>query len=338
VTGPTSEERLVGVGELGERLSSLRLCEPKAVASMQCSLKRHGQLSALVACAPAAGGLEVIDGFKRLRAARALGLDELRVTVSAIDLITAKVAIGALHEGLGLTELEEGWLVRSLYREDRLSQPQIGVLLGRHKSWVNRRLLLVEVLDETVQADVRLGLLSASAATQVGQLQRCNQRALSTVVTRTGLTTRQTATLVAELLACPTVEAQAARIAAQEKSPSPARAPPRPVRRARTDAEWILGDVGVLRQRAAQLQARLCARPLRAHGQRGAELLSAALCALTPVLGVLAATITESIAKGPSNGLEHARGVAAPSGHAACAGPLPARDCASALGESQHGP
>jgi len=35
-----------------------------------------------------------------------------------------------------LSDLEEAWLVRALYRDDRLTQPQIAQLLGRHKSWV----------------------------------------------------------------------------------------------------------------------------------------------------------------------------------------------------------
>lgn len=333
-----SEERLVGVSELGERLSSLRLCEPESLAALQRSLSRHGQLGALVACAGPDGGLEVVDGFKRLRAARALGLSELRVTVLAVDLVQAKVAIGALHEGRALSELEEGWLVRSLYREDQLTQPQIGQLLGRHKSWVSRRLLLVEVLDETVQADVRLGLLSASAATAVGQLPRCNQRALSDLVTRTGMTTRQTATLVVDLLDCESEADQAARICAQLSAPSPGQAPKRPSQRARTDAEWILSDAGALQRHAAQLQARLWSRPLSALGPRGAELISAALSALAPVLCALTATITTATTTEQPHELEHTRGIDASSGHAARPGPLAAGDRAGALGESQHGP
>jgi hypothetical protein len=77
--------------------------------------------------------------------------------VSAID---AKLRLRELHDRRGLTELEEGWLVRSLYREDRLAQPEIARRLDRHKSWVLRRLMLVEALDPLVQSDVRLGLIA----------------------------------------------------------------------------------------------------------------------------------------------------------------------------------
>jgi hypothetical protein len=113
------------VAELGERLGTLRLCEPEAVASMRRSLERHGQLSA-VAVFTTDGGTEIIDGFKRLHAARALGWAELRVHALDVDVVGAKLAVGLFHGRTGLTELEEAWLVRSLYRDDGLSQPEIG--------------------------------------------------------------------------------------------------------------------------------------------------------------------------------------------------------------------
>jgi len=77
--------------------------------------------------------------------------------------VEAKLRLRELHQGRGLTELEEAWLVRSLYREDAMSMPQIGLAFGRHKSWVWRRLMLAEALEPMVQADVRLGLLAPRA-------------------------------------------------------------------------------------------------------------------------------------------------------------------------------
>ena len=43
---------------------------------------------------------------------------------------------------------EEALVVHSLSHEDGLSQGEIAVLLGRHKSWVCRRLSLVERLSD----------------------------------------------------------------------------------------------------------------------------------------------------------------------------------------------
>jgi len=236
------------VETLGERLGALRLCEPEAVARMRRSLERHGQLAA-VTVFTADDGVEIIDGFKRLRAARALGWSALRAHALDVDVVGAKIAVAFLHERCGLTELEEAWLVRSLYRDDELSQAQIGVHLGRHKSWVSRRLLMAEGLDEAVQADVRLGLLAPRAAVELAQLPRGTQRPAAQLVTRTGLTVRQTAQLVGELLACDSDTARARLLCDRHEHPGP-RAAPRPARRARTAAEWILADVATVRRAA----------------------------------------------------------------------------------------
>jgi ParB-like chromosome segregation protein Spo0J len=145
--------------ELGEALCAVRLCPPEAQQEMKQSLAKLGQLSP-VQVYRESGKLEVIDGFKRLHAARALSWPKLRAELQPVDAAGAKVQLWRCNAGTGLCELEEAWLVRALYRDDKLTQPQIGQLLARHKSWVCRRLMLAEGLTDEVTADVRLGLLS----------------------------------------------------------------------------------------------------------------------------------------------------------------------------------
>jgi ParB-like chromosome segregation protein Spo0J len=178
-----------------------------------------------------------------------------------------------------------------------LSQPAIGARLGRHKSWVSRRLLLAEALDEAVQTDVRLGLLAPRAAVELALLPRGNQRAAAQVVVRTGMTTRQTATLVGELLTCPS-ETERARVI-QDRLEHPGQpAAPRPARRARTAAEWLLADVATVRRAAGRVQGRLLGQPLGAFGPRVAEVTAHALLDLLPVLGALGRTIETAAATG----------------------------------------
>ena len=153
--------------ELGEALCSMRLCPPQAQQAMQLSLSRLGQLTAVLAYR-VGGRLEVFDGLKRLRAARELSWATMRVDVHGLDAVGAKVRLLCCNGSTGLGELEEAWLVRSLYREDRLSQPQIAMLLTRHKSWVCRRLALAESLSDELSASVRLGLVTATAAARHG--------------------------------------------------------------------------------------------------------------------------------------------------------------------------
>jgi ParB-like chromosome segregation protein Spo0J len=328
---------LVRVETLGERLAALRLCEAGALARMQQSLSTVGQLSSVTVFAAEQGKLEIVDGFKRLRAARALGWSELRAHALAVDVVGAKVALYVLHDRHGLTEIEESFLVRSLYRDDRLSQPEIARRLSRDKSWVCRRLLVAEALDEAVQADVRLGLLSPSAAAAVARLQRCNQGPAAQVVTRNGMTFPQTARLVAELLGCADESARGEVLERWRLSPPP-RGAPHPARRTRSEAEWLMGDVATLTRVAARLEARLLGQPLAALGARAGELCAHALTALVPVLAALGRTIAHATGETDSHALDHARGVASPGGCPAPPGPLPPGHRPGAHGEPQHRP
>lgn len=283
----------MGVSALGERLARLKVCEADAIADIKRALSTHGQLVALTAYrSSSSGGAEVVDGFKRLHAARALGWTELRVVVIEMSEVDAKVVFAALHERRGLSEIEEGWLVRSLYRDDHLSQPAIAQRLGRHKSWVCRRLMLVEALEPTVQADVRLGLIAPRAAVVVGQLPRGNQQAAAGVVIRHALTVRQAELWVAELLEGGDEAAQAAQIERRMELGWSATGPaPRPTRAARCEADWIAADMRTLRDVAARLEARLLGTPLSALGPPAAELIAEALASLVPILSALTRTI-----------------------------------------------
>jgi len=221
-----------------------------------------------------------------------LGWNDLVAETSGVGIVDAKVQIAALHGGRGLTEIEEAWLVRSLYREDGLSQPEIARRLSRHKSWVCRRLLLVEALDPTIQADVRLGLLAPRAAVAVSALPRGNQRAAAAVVIRRGLTVRQTELFVAEILERQDDDARADFIARHlEAGPGPALATARPPTRAlRNEADWIAADVATLLRIAGRLQARLLATPLGALAAPASVVLDG-LVALAPVLAALVRTV-----------------------------------------------
>jgi ParB/RepB/Spo0J family partition protein len=288
-------ERLAAPTELGDRMSALRLGPKAAHAEMRASMSRHGQLTP-VAVYETNGALEVIDGFKRLHVARELDLDALRVITLELNPAQAKAAMLTLNASCRLSEIEEAWLVRALYREDRLSQPEIGHVLGRHKSWVHRRLALVESLDECLQADLRLGLISASAARELARLPRGNQKSAADIVLKWGLTAHQTARLVQKLLAC--ADADGREKTLYEADSSPPGHVDRP-KRARTPAEQILVDAGLIARTAGRLQARLLEAPLEALGEAAADLVQSALGELHPVLSALRGTI-ERTTKGTS--------------------------------------
>jgi ParB/RepB/Spo0J family partition protein len=286
---------------LGERLGPLRLREPAALEHVQRSLERHGQLSPIVTFEHE-GQLQLVDGFKRLHAARRLGWSKLRMQRLELTTTEAKLAVITLHRSRGLTELEEAWLIRSLYREDGLSQPEIARRMQRHKSWVSRRLMLVEALDEAVQADVRLGLLAARTAVAVAQLPHGNQAEASRLVVRQGMTLRQTENLVTHLRRLTDDAQRSAEIHRRlEGLTSPDSTPGSTRARDRSETEWLMADITTLMRVSPRLQARLLSQPLSALGS-GAGLVAAdALDSLLPVLSALTRTVTGALSGGSSH-------------------------------------
>lgn len=178
-----------GLMGLGEALGRLRLSDPAAEQRMERSLATHGQLTPVLV-RECGRGHEVLDGFKRVRAARALQWDSLQVAVVRVSEAQAKLKLVHSNRSGVITAIEEAWIVRALHREDGLSQPEIGRLMGHDKSWVNRRLALAEALSDELQADLRLDLVDATTGRELARLPRDNQREVATVVQRRGLTTR----------------------------------------------------------------------------------------------------------------------------------------------------
>ena len=182
------EVHLLAVVQLGEWYRRYRLPDPGAEAAMTGSVRRYGQLTPLVVCLREET-YEVLDGFKRLAAARALGLKTVSTRLLEANERLAKAAIFGLNQtGRRTQEWEDAWIVHALVREDGLTQVEVAELLGRHKSWVCRRLALVEKLAEEVRDDLRLGLLSATAARALVRLPAGNQVVVVATVHRDDLT------------------------------------------------------------------------------------------------------------------------------------------------------
>jgi ParB-like chromosome segregation protein Spo0J len=186
--GNDGEVRPLALDVLGERYRRYRLADPAAEEAMAQSLRRYGQISPVVVCLRD-GQPQLIDGFKRRMAAALLPLPTLSARVLELDERTAKAAIFGLNSiGQQPGELEEAWLVWTLVREDGLSQVEVAELLNRHKSWVCRRLALLERLCVEAQQELRLGLLSPTVARQLTQLPVGNQTVVLAAARRDSLT------------------------------------------------------------------------------------------------------------------------------------------------------
>jgi ParB-like chromosome segregation protein Spo0J len=202
-----NETRPLLLEQFDERLQRYRLAQPKLEKSMAESLQRYGQVSPVVVCLHE-DEVVLIDGFKRLRAARSLqGMTRLTARRMDVDEASAKAAIYNLNCITGRpAELEESWIVHALVREDGLSQVEAAKLLGRHKSWVNRRLAMLERLCDTAQEELRLGLMTPAIARQLTRLPMGNQADALRSARDTSLTSTELSGVVDLLLSSSTQE------------------------------------------------------------------------------------------------------------------------------------
>src|SRR5437763_4558063 len=204
---PAGQVGPVRLDELGDHFRRYRLRVPQAVTAMAQSLRRWGQ------CAPIVATLreerpQVLDGFTRWEAALEVrGMTTLLVRIIDVDDRRAKAAIYGLNQtGRRPHELEEAWIVQALVREDGLSQAEVAELLGRHKSWVCRRLALSEKLSTGVRQDLEVGVLSPTAAREIARLPAGNQSEVLDVSRREALSRDELGGVVRLMLGAVTTE------------------------------------------------------------------------------------------------------------------------------------
>jgi ParB-like chromosome segregation protein Spo0J len=203
----TGQVRPVRLDQLGDQFRRYRIRTPQAVQAMACSLRRWGQCAPIVACLRDEKP-QVLDGFTRWEAARQVrGMTTLSVQLIEVDDRQAKAAIYGLNQtGRRPHELEEAWIVQSLVREDGLSQVEVAELLGRHKSWVCRRLALLEKLSSEMRQELEVGLLPPTTAREIARLPAGNQSEVMDMARREALSGEELAGAVGLLLESATAE------------------------------------------------------------------------------------------------------------------------------------
>jgi ParB-like chromosome segregation protein Spo0J len=184
--------RSLEISDFDLRFDRYRIIQPKADQLMARSLSKYSQIAPVVYC-QLEGSLVLVDGFKRLRAARTLkGVTSVQARLLEVDEQSAKAAIFNLNRVTNKpNELEESWIIYALVHDDGLQQIEVAQMLGRHKSWINRRLAIIERLTDEAREALRLGLLSPTQAHHLTQLQRCNQNAAMQCATEHALTSRE---------------------------------------------------------------------------------------------------------------------------------------------------
>jgi ParB-like chromosome segregation protein Spo0J len=164
-------------------------------------MRLHGQLQPVVARVHNIG-YQLIDGFKRFYAEEDLMMETLQCRVLNIDLSQAKVLLLSFSRPHQSMEAwEEGLVLQDLQQIHSLDQRNLAKLTGYYsRSWVSRRLSLIEKMDEEVSSEIRMGVLTGSHARSLIKLPRGNQGEVARVITAYRLTSRQSDRLVEAFL------------------------------------------------------------------------------------------------------------------------------------------
>ncbi len=127
------------------------------------SVREHGVIEPVIVRI-GDDGYELVAGFRRLAAARVVGLETIPARV--MDLTDRQYREFQLLENelrQELDPLERARALKGLIEEHGLTQQQVGALLGKSQEWVSNQLRLLEA-PEGVQESIRRGILSPSAA------------------------------------------------------------------------------------------------------------------------------------------------------------------------------
>jgi ParB/RepB/Spo0J family partition protein len=194
------KHRRIQLGELDTTLSCLRITRPGDLGRMRQSLERSGQLNPIVV-RPVDERFQILDGFKRYSVALDLGWESLEARILNISLPEGKAAMLSYNRsGRSLLDYDEAMVIYNLKQEHLLDQVAISRLTGYSRSWVCRRLALIEKLDPTLQDALRMGVINNSQARALVRLPRGNQQQVMHCIADWHLTSRDSATLVEKYL------------------------------------------------------------------------------------------------------------------------------------------
>lgn len=185
--------------QLELRYEGIRKRAPLAERRLVGSLVEIGQQLPVIVLSEAARFI-LIDGYKRVRALKRLAHDTVRATawqMSEVEALLLERRLRCASEDA----FDQAWLLAELRTRFALSLEELARRFERDKSWVSRRLALIQVLPVTIQDSVRAGTLAAHAAMKyLVPLARANAAAamqLAEAITTLKPTSREVGALYA---------------------------------------------------------------------------------------------------------------------------------------------
>jgi ParB family chromosome partitioning protein len=172
--------------------------DDEALEELSHSVREFGLLQPIVVRENADGGYELIMGERRLRAARAAGLDTVPAIVrdTTDDAMLRDALLENIHR-VQLNPLEEAAAYQQLLEEFGATHEELAAKIGRSRSQVTNTIRLMK-LPVKVQTRVAAGVISAGHARALLGLQDADaQDALATRIVAEGMSVRATEEAVA---------------------------------------------------------------------------------------------------------------------------------------------
>lgn len=191
---PTIED--IPLAEFDLSLSGMRIMNPTRIRQVEKSMRLHGQLHPVIACVHEQGTL-LIDGLKRLFAAETCGIKTLQCRLLEVDLAQAKVLLLSYNRPhQSMDAWEEAMVLHDLMTTHGLDQRALAGMTGYSRSWISRRLSLIERMDPDLSSEIMLGTITSSHARELIKLPRGNQAEITRVISSHNLTSRQSGILI----------------------------------------------------------------------------------------------------------------------------------------------
>lgn len=171
--------------------------DEEALKELTDSIQRRGILQPLLCRRRTDGGVELVAGERRLRAARAAGLETVPVIfLEASDSEAAEMALieNLQREDLNVIEEAEGY--RILAQKFNLTQQEVAERVGKARSSITNALRLLDLPGEVKQFIVEGRLSSGHAKALLGLETPEEQRALARRCVEEDLSVRALETLL----------------------------------------------------------------------------------------------------------------------------------------------
>jgi len=164
--------------QIDMRYLHTRIIDKKLVEQLRQSIKTCNQLRPVYVIKDNNESDEfiLIDGYLRVLACKECGLDTVNAFINEDSEKQALLNVLKSDQQRPLQAIEQGLLLDELANSYGHSMNELGQFIGKNKSWVQRRLMLVRDMPQSILTEVMAGTVSPWTAVRIlGPLARANE-------------------------------------------------------------------------------------------------------------------------------------------------------------------